>query len=70
MNVKARSSAEPEIAPATHTTTAEPEKKKKHSTRKYPRKTDDFVPILRKQGINSSRSDQETRTVGDVLTDA
>ena len=54
LNVKPRSSAEPEIAPATHTTTAEPEKKQpKHSTRKYPRNTDDFVPIFRKQGINS-----------------
>ena len=44
-------------------------KQPKHSTRNNPRKTDDFVPIVRKQGINSWRSDQETRTVGDFLTD-
>ena len=44
-------------------------KQPKHSTRKYPRNTDDFFPIFRKQRINSWRSDQETRTVGDFLTD-
>ena len=35
LDVKARLNAEPEIAPVTSTTAAEPVKKKKHSTRNY-----------------------------------